>query len=810
MKVSLNWIREYVDLPADLTAEKLSFDLTMRTVEVESVVNPADSLKGILVGKIESVRAHPNADLLRVCMVDIGGDRLSQIVCGGSNLFEGQLVAVAPPGAYVRWHGEGQPVQLKTTKLRGELSEGMIVSSQEIDLEDLFPAESETIIVDLTPDFPDARPGQALVDLLGLEDLIIEIDNKSMTNRPDLWGHYGIARELAAIYGSQLKDLPPFDLAPGLDPYKVKIANPDRCRRYDAVVFENVRPVPSPFWMRRRIWSVGMRPINLLVDVTNYVMLATGQPTHAFDRDHVEEGIHVRLAREGEILELLDGQELSLSPADLLICDGKDKAIGLAGVMGGARDSILPETRGMVLEVANFEAIGIRKTASRHQLRTEASSRFEKAIDTQRCDQALGLTLDLMARLQPEATVVAAGFDHAEATAPIQLEVSLAFLNIRSGRHLSAEEVIRTLAPLDFQISFDGEDTLRVLVPVWRATGDVSIKDDILEEVCRMIGYDQFDFVPPAISLIKPVRQLDFESDRAIREYLAFRAGLQEIFTYPWQADRYLEAAGMSREGLLTLSTPPAPDRSSLRGSMIPGLLEAVAENSRYYSAFGLFELAQVFKKENRSSGRGGEVLPVQERRLGIALAGEVPFLLFRKLKGILTMLPRFGRVEDWTMEKSEDRAPWADRQACLDLVNSQGSIIGKMGLLSPKATAGAGIRNSYVALAEIDLDKLVPLASRHNDFSRLPHFPLVEQDLSIMVDESVTWADIEEAIRSQVRRSEFVEEYRGSQVPEGKKSLMFRFWLGSDEKTLTAEDIEDRRKKLLKKLSHLLGAELR
>lgn len=810
MKISLNWIRRYTDIPEELTAEQLAFDLTMRTVEVEAVTNPGQALEGILVGRIEKIRAHANADLLQVCQVDIGRDRLSQIVCGGSNLYEGEYVAVAPPGAYVRWHGQGEPVELKATKLRGELSEGMICSSQEIDLEDLFPAESETIILDLTPDFPTAVPGQPLADLLDLDDLVIEIDNKSLTNRPDLWGHYGIARELAAIYGGQLKALPAFRLPGQPGAYAVKISDTDRCRRYDALVFDGVEPVESPFWMKRLIWSVGMRPINLLVDVTNYVMLATGQPTHAFDRDHVEEGIHVRLARSGEILELLDGHQLSLDTSDLLICDGKDKPIGLAGVMGGARDSILPDTSGMVLEVANFEAIGIRKTATRHQVRTEASSRFEKSIDTERCDQALALSIELMAELQPQAKITAAGHHRAARTENLTLPVSLNFLKIRSGREMSAEEVIKTLTPLGFEVSFDGRDTLTVLVPVWRATGDVDIKDDILEEVCRMIGYDRFDFVPPAIILEKPVRQLAFESERALREYLAFRAGLQEIFTYPWPADRYLEAAGLESDQLLALATPPAPDRSRLRASLLPGLLEALAENSRYYSSFGLFELAQVFSPgESRPSG-GEEVLPLQTRRLALALAGDLPLLLFRRLKGILTQLPRFSRLEDWTLQKGEDKPPWADRNAWLDLVTEEGVAVGSLGLLSPKATTASGIRQIFAAVAEIQLDKLTPLESRHNEFEHLPHFPLVEQDLSIVIKEEVTWADIESAIASQVKRSEFVEEYRGSQVPEGYKSLMFRFWLASDEKTLSADEIEQRRGRLLRKLKQLLGAELR
>lgn len=809
MKVSLNWIREYVDLPEDITPEQIAFDLTMRTVEVEALENPALLVDGIIAGRVLTVRPHPNADLLRVCQVDIGNEEPSQIVCGGTNLFEGQLVAVAPPGSFVRWHGEGEPVELKATKLRGELSEGMICSSGEINLGDLFPAPEEAIILDLTPDFPKALPGEPLADLLCLDDTIIEIDNKSLTNRPDLWGHYGIAREFAAMYGKTLQTLPELEIPEAL-PYEVRISDTDRCRRYDAVVFDGVRPDDSPFWLKRAVWSVGMRPINVLVDLTNYVMLATGQPTHAFDRDHVEEGIHVRLAREGELLELLDGHKLELDREDLLICDGKDKPIGLAGVMGGALDSILPETTGMVLEVANFEAIGIRKTAARHQLRTEASTRFEKAIDTRRADLALALMIELMGELQPQALISHAGRQHAKETETVTLPVSLHFLNVRSGRTLSADKVVSTLQPLGFETSFDGQDTLTVKVPVWRSTGDVSIKDDILEEVCRMIGYQHFAFVPPVITLERPVRQLDYESERAIREYLAFHAGLQEIFTYPWADSRFLEAAGEKTEDLLALSTPPSPEQAFLRGSLIPGLMEAAAENSRFYDGFGLFEMAQVFHRGESHPSVPEETLPLQKKKLGMILTGSMPLLLFRRLKGILSELPRYGRTENWSFTREGEKAPWADRQAWLNLVNGRGETVGRMGLLSPRATSSSGIRQLFAAAAEIDADKLLPLPSRHNEFRPLPHFPLVEQDLSVIVDEEVSWADIEKAVASHVRRSEFVEEYRGSQVPEGKKSLMFRFWLASDEKTLTADDIEEMRKRILKKLKHILGAELR
>ncbi len=812
MKASLNWIRTYADLPQNISAEQLAHDLTMQTVEVEEITNPADLVEGIVIGRVVTVREHPQADRLVICDVDIGQEKTSQIVCGGSNLYENQIVVVAPPGSKVRWHGEGGRVELSTAKVRGVISHGMICAAEELDLEGLFPPsqEEEPEIIDLTALFPDAIPGQPVAEALGLDDLIIDISNKSLTNRPDLWGHYGIARELCAIYGGTLHPLPAAELPSDLKDYSVEIVDEDRCFRYDAVVFEGIELQAAPFSMRKLIWSVGMRPINVIVDITNYVMLATGQPTHAFDESHVSNGIRVRKAHDGEQLELLDGHKLTLSPEDLLICDGADKAIGLAGIMGGAQDSILPETKDIVLEVANFEAINLRRSAARHHLRTEASMRYEKAIDTQRCDLAVGLTCQLMAELQPDARIVAAGAHRVYETAAIEIPVSLHFLNVRSGHAISADDAINALTPLGFDVTYDGHDTLHVSVPSWRATGDVSIKDDILEEVCRMIGYENFEYKSPIITLDEPVRQLGFESERAIREYLAFRAGLQEIYTYPWISDTFIDITGDDTNALVALASPPSPDRRYLRGSLVPNLLEASVLNSRYYEAFGLFELTQVFKKGAVSPSIEKEKLPVQERHLAIAIAGAEPFELFRKLKGILAQLPRYGRIQEWKFKQSGDKMPWADRNAWLKIVSDEGDELGNFGLLSPKATEDSGLRVPCVAIAEINVEKLVPLQSRDNLYERLPQFPLVEQDLSIVIDEDVSWAQVYEAAANHVHDAEFVEEYRGEQVPEGKKSLMFRFHLASDTGTLTADEIEQLRHRLIKKLKHTLGAEMR
>ena len=295
MKLSIKWIRQYVDLPEGLTMEQLSYDLTMRTVEVESTQNPADSLKNVVVGRIVEILPHPQADLLRVCYVDIGRDEPATVVCGGSNLSAGMLVVVAVPGSFVRWHGEGEPVEIKAAKLRGVRSEGMICAAGELDMGDLFPAKDDHEIMDLSGF--GCKAGDLAADVLELNDMLLEIDNKSMTNRPDLWGHYGIARELAAIYGCPLKPLPAFSLPENVPHFPVSIEDPSRCLRYVGAVYEGLNAEQSPYWLRLALWKTGIRPINALVDLTNFVMLAVGQPTHGFDKNHIQREIILRTAR---------------------------------------------------------------------------------------------------------------------------------------------------------------------------------------------------------------------------------------------------------------------------------------------------------------------------------------------------------------------------------------------------------------------------------------------------------------------------------------------------------------------------------
>ena len=477
MKVSLNWVKKYIDIPAELTNSQIAYDLTMRTVEVEDVVDTAEKFHDIVVGKITAVNAHPNADKLRVCMVDIGESEDVQIVCGGSNLYEGEKVVVSKPGAEVYWHGESELMKIKETKMRGVASYGMICGAEEVYLEDLFPADNPTVIVDLGD--IDATPGQNIADVIGMNDTVLEIDNKSLTNRPDLWGHYGIARELAAIYKLPLKPLDEFVVPEGLREYEVEIDCTEKCYRYACLEIRNLSVKDSPLWMKTAILNGGMRPINAIVDITNYIMLSVGQPTHAFDRTHVTgEKIVVRNAKSDEKLELLDGENIDLTPEDLVICD-VEGPIALAGIRGGKKDSILDDTVDVVLEVANFTAGAIRNTGKRFDEKTDASIRYEKGIDTQRVDQGLALGIKLFKEIFPEAKFTAFKDVNPIETKRAEVDVTKAFLDTRLGKVLDDNEISDTLGRLGFDVEFKN-GVFHTVAPTWRSTGDISMRDDVL------------------------------------------------------------------------------------------------------------------------------------------------------------------------------------------------------------------------------------------------------------------------------------------------------------------------------------------
>lgn len=805
MKVSLNLIKKYVDLPENLTDEQIAYDMTLRTVEVEDAYNTALKYHDIVVGKILEVKQHPNADKLRICITDIGEEEPVQIVCGGSNLYEGECVVVSKPGAEVIWHGEGEPVKIKQTKMRGESSYGMICASEEVYLSDFFPACDESEIVDLKG--IDCKPGDNIADLVDMNDTVLEIDNKSLSNRPDLWGHYGIARELSTIYNVPLKDLAKSELNLDLPKYNVEIKDTDKCNRYIAVEIDGIYEKQSPIWMKSLLSKTGQRPINAIVDITNYVMMAVGQPLHAFDKTHVDgEKIIVRNAKEDEELLLLDDNTIKLTKDDLVICDEND-AMALAGIRGGKKDSILLDTKGIVLEVANFAAGTIRKTGKRFAEKTEASMRYEKGIDTQRVDEGLKLALKLIKEIFPDSKVVKYSDTYPKETEKNRIKVSEEFLDRRLGKKIAKDKIEQILTSLGYELSYNNGE-YDIVVPTWRSTGDVSIKDDIMGDIARILSFNSFEAKPINITIDHSIKQNDVLLDRRIKEYLAYRCGFYEIYTYPWIDEKYIQAAGIDVDKALKLATPPAPELAYLRSSLIPGMLEAICKNLRYYDEFKLFESKQVYQKGDYRPSSEDEVLPVQTNYLAGCIVGKNPKDIFYEAKGVIENMAGYCHMEDINLEQIE-KPKWADINGYLN-ITKDGEVIGSLGLLSVQVMADCKIKRTNAAIFEINSDKLISYKSRTNKYDRLPELPLVEKDLSILIDEQVNWAAIEESIKSRVKEIHFVDEYRGNQIPEGKKSITLKVKIINEGTTMTSEEINKKINKILDVLKKKCGAILR
>ena len=806
MKVSLNWVKKYVDLPDYITTKQIATDLTLRTVEVEGYENTEEKFHDIIVGKILEINEHPNADKLRVCKVDIGEGEPKQIVCGGSNLYTNEMVVVCKPGAEVYWHGESELMKIKDSKVRGVDSYGMICGAEEVYLENIFPAKDEDEIVDLAG--IDCYPGQSITEIIDMKDVVLEIDNKSLTNRPDLWGHYGIARELSAIYDVDLKPIEKVKIDSNLPKYDVVIEDTTKCQRYVAVEIDNVYEKRSPLWMQSAIIKGGMRPINAIVDITNYVMMAVGQPLHAFDKTHVDGNkIIVRNARDGEELLLLDNNTIELTTDDLVISDSKD-AMALAGIRGGKKDSILPETTGVVLEVANFTAKTIRKTGKRFDEKTDASIRYEKNLDTQRVEEGLNLALDLFKEIFPESKIVAFNDVYPVKTKNEKINVSEEFLDTRLGKKIDRETITRVLTRLGYEVNYKN-GIYTVVVPTYRSTGDVSLKDDVMGDIARLLSFESFEAQPLTISFDHAVLQNKVLLETRIKEYLSNRCGFYEIFTYPWINEKYIDAASLNKEDSIKLATPPSPEEAYLRSSLVPGMLEAISKNLRYFDSFKMFEMAQVFIKGEYHESSEDETLPIHKKLLTGSIVGSNPKEIFYELKGVIENISRYTHMKELNFTTECEKPSWADINAYL-AIKLDNEIVGYMGLLSVKTMNDAKIKRTNVAIFELDSDMFIPLESRTNKFKHIPVLPSVEKDLSLIVDENITWADMTKYIRSKASDIKFIEEYRGNQIPEGKKSIMLRVTFDSGDTTLTSEEINTKLDAIIRTLNKMCGAVLR
>jgi phenylalanyl-tRNA synthetase beta chain len=806
MKISLDWISDYVDLTGQPDGWELARQLTLKTVEVEDTVDLAAGLRDVVVGYVTASEPTRTGSSLARC--DVGASRLVAVVTRATNLTIGGAVAVALPGARVNGR-EITPVDVD-----GVLSEAYVCRPADLNLARLYPAAEPMDALVL--DEPGAAPGTPLADAVSWRDMVLEVDNKSLTNRPDLWGHYGIAREFSAILGLPLAEPVPGPKAPRPAPRSglVGAVDPAVCHRLAVIEFELDEQVPSPLWLRSRLARVGEGSVSLLVDLGNYVMFATGQPLHVYDAERITLPLSAVLQAAPREIDLLNGQQIRLPEGSAVIRD-KGEPIGLAGIMGGASSAVSATSRRFILELATFAPRAIRRGAQRTGLRSEASARYEKGLDTQRVDQALDLYLTLLALCAPNARVVAMQDYNPEPTRRSEVEVGLDFLAKRIGMRLETTRIQSILVALGFTVRQDGT-RLTTLAPTWRSTGDVSIPNDVLEEVARIHGYEEIPTASLGGTFTHVPADVIYPLDRRVREQLAARFGMQEVLTYPWSSKQMLEAAGFDPSLGVMIESAPAPDRATLRPSLVPNLLEAVCANLRFTPHFSIFEVGIVYDGTSRRPWADRfELMPALNMRATAMLAGPDGRSLFLQAKGVLEMLVPTCWIADLHLKRPGDSAnspAWGDRQVRLT-VTAHGNQVGTLALLSTRCCRLAGIEGAQVACFEVNLDELTMHVTRENTYQPISEWQESAFDLSVVVPEETLWAQASDSVQSVgglVHRVDFVGEFRGSWVPQGHKSMTLRVTLRPLIGTLTNKDITAARESVIAALGQDLGAHLR
>lgn len=816
MKVSYQWLKDYVDLSDSVTPEELAFKLITSTVEVESIEKQGKNLENIVIGEVRKIEKHPDADRLSVCQVFDGVENFT-VVCGGSNVTEGMKVALGKIGAKVRWHGEGELVELTKVKIRGVESWGMICAASEIGLADIFPTKDEREILDLS--HLSAKPGTTVAKALANDDIIFDIDNKSLTHRPDLCGHYGLARELSALYNYKLKSYKTKKIKPGQDyKLKVKVENQELCPRYMAVMIENIKVEPSPVWLQKKLLSVGLRPINNIVDITNYLMMDLGQPMHAFDATKIKNekakaDLIIRSAKEGEEFTTLDEKTYKLDK-EMLLISTETEALALAGVIGGLNSGISNKTTTIVFESANFSSTNVRQTATKLGIRTDSSSRFEKSLDPHLAELALQRAVELTLELCPKAKVISNIVDEANFKLNQEpIELSYEFLTKKIGMEIDKKRVNNILTALGFELK-DKKDGLLVSVPSWRATKDISIPEDLVEEVARIYGYDNIEAALPAFTIDPPEKNNLRILERKIKEILSLEAGYIEVYNYSFVSPQLLDKIGLNKKDFIELDNPIAKDRPYLRHNIWAGLLENVEENLHREEEVKFFEIGKVFDKNNpgqRVSENSGDLLPRQDIKLGLVFSGKGSKIPFYELSEVLNIL--FDRLGlDYKLRSSFDlnnKIVHPGRRAEIEVKEK---IIGIIAELHPVIQDKLGIENR-VALLEINLNELLLVYTEKNNYHPLSIYPEVERDIAFVVDKKIIHDEIINKLMTVdklIKKVELFDVYQGEKLGADKKSLAYHIIYQATDQTLTAENVEKIHEKVIKVLEEDFKAEIR
>ncbi len=806
MYVSTRWLSRHVDLDG-ITPEELANDLTLSTAEVEGLERFAPHLSDVVVGHVVERVRHPDADKLSLCKVDVGEEEPLQIVCGAPNVDAGQKVAVAVvgtvlPGAF----------KIKKSKIRGVESRGMICSESELELGD--DHDGIWVLSD------SCSVGEPVAKALEIDDWVIEIDNKSLTHRPDLWGHRGVAAEVAAIYRRELRPIS-FELPATGDAASVPIQiESAACSRYLGLVIEGARPLPSPDWLRFLLLAVGQRPIDQIVDLSNFVMLDLGQPNHTFDAQRLSnEGIRVRSARAGETMTTLDGEERRLVPDDLLICSG-DQPVALAGIMGGEESKVGDDTSRLLLEVATFEPVTIRRTSTRLGLRTDSSARFEKHLDPTLPPRAAAHFASLLSELQPDVSFPAPISDAGEWSDPA-LSITLRPARVRSalGTQLPDAEIIDILQRLDFGVETKG-DKLEVAIPSARATKDIGIEQDLVEEIGRIHRYGNIPEQIMQAAIVPPRRDERRRLVRRLQDRLSGAARFHEVLSYSFIGDSILERIGELERPHMSVINPVDQAESRIRRCVLPSLLSNLESNRRHRDDVRLFEIGKGYHPE--SANARGE--PREVHRLALLWAKPKPDErarfddnCFSGLQGVVSDLIRHLGLAPPTWSLPDEAPGWAHPTRCLAARWEGGTEDAvQLANLEPGLAIDLGLEaelTSDVAGAEISIDALLEAPARGSGYRPIPRYPGIKVDVAFDCAADTPAADlvatIEAAGKGQVVSADLFDVYQGENLGAGRKSLAYHVLLQSDTKTLSDKDQTKFLKRLEKGLE-ALGARLR
>ena len=786
MFVSINWIKEYVDLEG-LDIKKLINSFTLATAEVEDIIVKGEDLRDVVVGEILSIENHPNSKKLHLLKVD-GGDRIYDVVCGAPNVRENMKIA------FVKAGGRVPAGEITKATVAGFESEGMCCSAFELGLSD---DKSGLMEIDV-----DAPNGTNLKDIYPIDDIIFEVDNKSLTNRPDLWGHYGIAREFAALTDRELKPLPLSDLAyDGDEKIKVTVGRDDLVYRYSCVKMDNITKNVSPMALQIRLYYCGMRGINLLADLTNYIMLEMGQPTHAFDANKIDE-IVVDTPKENCKFTTLDNVERDITTDTLLINNGSTP-VAIAGIMGGLDSEIVGDTNAVVLECANFDGVSVRKSSSRLGLRTDASARYEKMLDPEMTVTAAKRFAYLLQSIDEGAKVASQLTDEYVRKYPeINISFNKAYVDKYTGIDISEERILKTLTALGFDVNKDGEE-FKVKVPSFRATKDVTIKADIIEEITRIYGYDNFSIITTK-SPLKPVKSSPVRAQsNEMKDILVKHYNLHEVHSYIWCDVRKYKKLGIEVEENVKVLNIESSDNGTIRNSMIPTLLSAVSDNKDYSDSYGIFEIGRVvagIKEDGTANERRslGIVLfdkTISEKDLffkAISMVNEI----FLQIKHKAPVLTKVAPAHAWQHPKNTAS------------ISCDGVNVGSINTLHP-ANAQKLDKNGVAVCIEIDVDDFITIGGDNISFVEPSTQQSTYYDLSLIIKEGVTFADMSECWNklglSELNNVKVIDTYE----KDGVKSLTVRLIFSSKEKTLEMDEVQAWIDEILANLKEI-GIEMR